>query len=1138
MWRDLTMAQKAEVMKEVVRAGYRNIDDIRNFYDTSIKEFSSGGSIHIDPSKRGTFTAAATKHGMGVQEFASQVLSNKEDYSPAMVKKANFARNASHWHDIGGELEDLESKIYEANSIEPGVVVTAQAPTAYWDGFNWIGYNSLGQRTIKGDNFRPEGAHIITNPQDFERARLRQAKIADVDHTHAFVDNMRKFATGVAALPMATTLAGPAISGITKGGDALANAYFKINPAIRKPIEGVANAAFAAEGLHNYLGKEGYQKTDRLLSEGKYGQAAKSFLGDALDISMALPYANAVVQESKNIIPTMDGITDFYRHNIRNPYRKIRKIHNAPKRSSDLGNAVWEHYQRMQDDISRDLNGVADEWLANLDKYNRLSREARRYQFLDPVFDGDIIAQRLPKYIRNSNTEDVRTNIASIGERATPEQIKGLFDKYPSLQKEGLVYNPTEKRFEIIQSTSPFDARRNDIVKTGNITLTDIANNKEVPFFLDPMKLIPNSGKQVYELGSQPIGVLSRKRNKVLKGIESFIYKPQITEGAPIPTPELPEGYADLINSNIKEITENILPGSKVFGSSANVARGNLYHDAHDIDVIMTQKQAMAHPEYKNWVQSSPATWVYNHPTAGPLDVNILKENNEGYAIGDRAHELYAQLFPKEYSQLMRGELSKNDYNQWAGRDVLDHIALDKTPEELLEAYDPVAKSIADAFSSRKDKHIGRAQYLLHYGNVGVVKKGFETYANYLTGGNYTPSVPVEAFNDAKKNSEWIDKFIDIPGINKEQFINDPERMSLLWEYNALHKKFLGRGIDSRESEQYGNTLFDSLLKWFEDTEGGTARGVGLNTILGGNSGYGNIYESILPDNLSKVTGKNPEEMMANLNKVLGGNAPLSAENLTRIQEIATKNGITIRGNSLQEILDSTSGRRGIGYKNFLKELKEEFGVDAITNRDFLNAGTYASSTADLEPSNIGQIFVGLDRPMDPKAKAASVFSKASSASAEDAKNFLKRAEQTIKSRHDEAISSNTEPYMYSLEQRVEAHKAKASADNDAKRKALNEKRQEVYDRNAATMTKLRNLDVQYAVAKNKLLNVGTWIAGSAGVGAMGTAMYSFHKKQKQESLEKKARLKKQLEEKAKNEKEYKEWRESIRKTMYAPPIE
>lgn len=67
---------------------------------------ANGGSIYIKPSKRGTFTAAATKHGMGVQEFASQVLANPDNYSSAMVKKANFARNAAKWHACGGKLHE------------------------------------------------------------------------------------------------------------------------------------------------------------------------------------------------------------------------------------------------------------------------------------------------------------------------------------------------------------------------------------------------------------------------------------------------------------------------------------------------------------------------------------------------------------------------------------------------------------------------------------------------------------------------------------------------------------------------------------------------------------------------------------------------------------------------------------------------------------------------------------------------------------------------------------------------------------------------------------------------------------------------------------------------------------------------
>lgn len=67
------------------------------------RKYAEGGDIHIKPSKRGTFTAAASKHDMGVQEFASKVLANPDNYSPAMRKKAQFAKNASKWrHAYGG----------------------------------------------------------------------------------------------------------------------------------------------------------------------------------------------------------------------------------------------------------------------------------------------------------------------------------------------------------------------------------------------------------------------------------------------------------------------------------------------------------------------------------------------------------------------------------------------------------------------------------------------------------------------------------------------------------------------------------------------------------------------------------------------------------------------------------------------------------------------------------------------------------------------------------------------------------------------------------------------------------------------------------------------------------------------------
>lgn len=63
------------------------------------------GGIHIDPRKKGTFKAQATKMGMSVQEAARHILRNKDKYSPAMVRKANFARQASKWkNEFGGDI--------------------------------------------------------------------------------------------------------------------------------------------------------------------------------------------------------------------------------------------------------------------------------------------------------------------------------------------------------------------------------------------------------------------------------------------------------------------------------------------------------------------------------------------------------------------------------------------------------------------------------------------------------------------------------------------------------------------------------------------------------------------------------------------------------------------------------------------------------------------------------------------------------------------------------------------------------------------------------------------------------------------------------------------------------------------------
>lgn len=65
--------------------------------------FKEGG-IMIKKENRGKFTESANRANMGVQEYARHILANKKDYSPTLIKRANFARNVAKWNAFGGDL--------------------------------------------------------------------------------------------------------------------------------------------------------------------------------------------------------------------------------------------------------------------------------------------------------------------------------------------------------------------------------------------------------------------------------------------------------------------------------------------------------------------------------------------------------------------------------------------------------------------------------------------------------------------------------------------------------------------------------------------------------------------------------------------------------------------------------------------------------------------------------------------------------------------------------------------------------------------------------------------------------------------------------------------------------------------------
>ena len=112
------------------------------------------GGIHLDPAKKGTFKAQATRMGMGVQEAAAHILANRDNYSSAMVKKANFARNFAK--EEGGTINNpgfnalpdyVQNKIL--NNMEYG---------GDMDQYGRGGY------TVRKSNDRKGKTHVVTGP--------------------------------------------------------------------------------------------------------------------------------------------------------------------------------------------------------------------------------------------------------------------------------------------------------------------------------------------------------------------------------------------------------------------------------------------------------------------------------------------------------------------------------------------------------------------------------------------------------------------------------------------------------------------------------------------------------------------------------------------------------------------------------------------------------------------------------------------------------------------------------------------------------------------------------------------------------------------------------------------------------------
>lgn len=131
--------------------------DLREFMDMEWfdrSNYATGGSINLDPAKKGTFKAQATRMGMSVQEAANAILNAPEGkYSPEMRRKANFAKNFAK--EEGGEMMKSGGNVPTNPSLWSKAKSAAKAkydvyPSAYANGFAAKWYKQRGGGWKKG----------------------------------------------------------------------------------------------------------------------------------------------------------------------------------------------------------------------------------------------------------------------------------------------------------------------------------------------------------------------------------------------------------------------------------------------------------------------------------------------------------------------------------------------------------------------------------------------------------------------------------------------------------------------------------------------------------------------------------------------------------------------------------------------------------------------------------------------------------------------------------------------------------------------------------------------------------------------------------------------------------------------------
>jgi len=340
----------------------------------------------------------------------------------------------------------------------------------------------------------------------------------------------------------------------------------------------------------------------------------------------------------------------------------------------------------------------------------------------------------------------------------------------------------------------------------------------------------------------------------------------ELKEGIPVKTEKfIPDfsfnpKYADTQNKNIAFV-QKVLPGSKPFGSSVFHNIG-VAHASNDIDVAMTAsdwnkvKKNVSIDQSKQAKYGPTINLGDEFGSQGKIDVNIIQENPKtGMAEGEFATELFRQFFPDEfYKETQR--LVEQGITKSINLKNLPSLSISKTPQELMDAYDPEIKSILDAYEAtpqvrsglnlNKTKQINRIDYILETStDYNKVAKAQELFTKSIVGskGSIGYQFSEDQLSDFSENLKIL-KDIGVTKHNLSKIASDPKRMQLF-----LNDFYINNSIYNREISlvpEYIKTpedLFNAYTQW--KGKGASAMGMGTNSVTLGSPKFANMDQDI-----------------------------------------------------------------------------------------------------------------------------------------------------------------------------------------------------------------------------------------------------------------------------------------------------